>query len=367
MNLPVEKPPPSPAVHWAVRMNRRNRTVFYPLLLLAVGSHLLATGASAWTWGLLVLNYLVFPQVAYALAARAADPLRAEKHNMAAEIVLFGFWSAALGFPLWIAFTLCAAGCLNMVVFHGPSGGWRLLGSLVVGTVLAALIAPLSWRPDTDLRTSVLCMLSLALYLFAFASDGFRRAMAQHEAHGQLRDQIAEIQSLQAQLREQALRDPLTGLFNRRQLGAALTERGTSDAPLSLLLLDIDHFKQINDTHGHAAGDAVLQATAALLLRHAGPHDLACRIGGEEFVLLLDGATQPTAVERAQQLREGFAALRVAVAETEVQATLSCGVACFPEHVDQPGALLACADRALYCAKDTGRNQVRVPAAALPA
>lgn len=364
MNLPAETLPPRPAVHWAVRMNRRNRTVFYPLLLLAVGSHLLAIGAPAWTWGLLALNYLVFPQAAYAFAARAADPLRCEKYNMDADIVLFGFWSAALGFPLWIAFTLCAAGCLNMVVFHGPRGGWRLLAGLAAGTALAALFAPLSWRPETDLRTSVLCMLSMALYLFAFASDGFRRAMAQHEAHLQLREQFEEIRSLQAQLREQALRDPLTGLFNRRQLGAVLAQGRAGGAPLALLLIDIDHFKQINDTHGHAAGDAVLQATAQLLLRHARPGDVACRIGGEEFVLLLEGATGAQAVQRAQQLREDFAALRVAAGGAEVRATLSCGVACYPEHAARADALLACADRALYSAKDTGRNQVRTPAVA---
>lgn len=364
MPLSVEPPSPRPPVHWAVRMNRRNRTVFYPLLLLAVGSHLLVTRAPAWAWALLVLNYLVFPQLAYLLAARAADPLRVEKINMDADIVMFGFWSGALGFPLWVAFTLCAAGCINMVVFHGPRGGVRLVVGLVAGVALAALWTPLAWHPDTDLRTSLMCMFALGLYLFAFASDGFRRAMAQHDAHVQLREQFEKIRSLQAQLR-----DPLTGLFNRRQLNgvlpAALADSHAQAQPLALLLIDIDHFKRINDTHGHATGDAVLQAMADLLLRHAGPRDLACRIGGEEFVLLLNATPPDAAVERAQRLREDFAALRVVAASgVQVQATLSCGVACSPGHANHADALLVRADQALYHAKETGRNRVRCPATA---
>jgi len=210
-------------------------------------------------------------------------------------------------------------------------------------------------------------MLALTLYLFAFARDGYDRAMAQHQVHARLREQYDEIRSLQAQLREQALRDPLTGLFNRRQLAAALPsalehcrERG---APLSVLLIDIDHFKRINDTHGHAAGDMVLQALARLLLCHVRPQDLACRLGGEEFLLVLDNTPLDAAVERAQALRQAFEALRVRTAAGELGATLSCGVAAFPLHAGQPEALLAHADQALYEAKERGRNGVVAHAA----
>ncbi|MHA7599357.1 sensor domain-containing diguanylate cyclase [Alicycliphilus sp. T452] len=349
-------------VHWTVRMNRRNRSVFYILLFLAMGSHLLATGAPAWAWAALALNYLVYPQAAYWRARRAPDQRRAEMHNMDADIVLAGIWVGALGFPLWITFILCASGCINMVVFHGARGGVRLVVWMAAGIALAATAALPSWHPDTDLRTSLLCMLALGLYLFAFARDGYDRALAQHQVHAQLRGQFDEIRSLQAQLREQALRDPLTGLFNRRQLDAALApalrrcrEQGT---PLSVLLIDIDHFKRINDAHGHAAGDSVLQALARLLLRHARPQDLACRLGGEEFLLVLDGTPVAAAIERAQALRLAFEALRVQSAGGELAATLSCGVAAFPQHADQPQALLACADQALYAAKEQGRNRV---------
>lgn len=84
------------SVHWTVRMNRRNRTIFYPLLFLALGSHLLVTDAPGWTWVLLALNYLVFPQAAYWRARHAVDPLRAEMQNLDTDVVLFGLWAGIL-------------------------------------------------------------------------------------------------------------------------------------------------------------------------------------------------------------------------------------------------------------------------------
>lgn len=367
MKLPPASSP-CHGVHWTVRMNRRNRSVFCVLLSLALGSHLLTIGAPPWAWVALALSFLAFPQLAYWRARRAADQRRAEIHNMDADIVLAGIWTGALGFPLWISFILGAAGCINLVVFHGTRGGMRTVLYLAAGIALAVLAARPSWHPDTDLRTSVLCMLALGLYLFAFARDGYDRAMARHHAHTQLREQFEEIRSLQAQLHEQALRDPLTGLFNRRQIDTALPSAlqrcRDQGASLSVLLIDIDHFKGINDAHGHAAGDTVLQALAQLLLRHVRPQDLACRLGGEEFLLMLDGTPVAAATERAQELRQAFEALRVRCEDGELSATLSCGVASFPQHADQPKALLACADQALYAAKGQGRNRVVVQALA---
>lgn len=371
--LQMKSPPESTrreSVHWTVRMNRRNRSASYVLLFVALGSHLLTIGAPAWGWVALALNYLVYPHLAYWRARRADDQRRAEMHNMDADIVLAGMWVSALGFPLWITFILCASGCINMVVFHGGRGGVRFLLNIGVGIALVALAVPLHWHPETDLRTAALCMAALGLYLFAFARDGYERAIAQHAVHVQLRGQFDEIRSLQAQLREQALRDPLTGLFNRRHLDTVLApmlERCASQgAPLSLLMIDIDHFKRVNDTHGHAAGDAVLQALAQLLLRHVRPQDVACRIGGEEFMLVLDNTPVAVAAQRAQVLRQAFEALRVRTVEGELAATLSCGVAACPDSSQEPRALVVCADQALYAAKKQGRNRVVVHAPQAP-
>ncbi|MFT4266462.1 MAG: diguanylate cyclase [Xenophilus sp.] len=351
-------------VHWIVRMNRRNRSASFALLAVAMGSHLYAIGAPAWAWGALALNFLLYPQLAYWRARRARDQRRAELQNMDADFVLGGIWMAALGLPLWITFIFCASGCINLVVFHGARGVPRLLLDLVAGIAIGAAAAQPAWHPDTDLRTSVLCMVALELYLFVFARDGYDRAMAQYKANAQLHEQYGRIHALQTQLREQALRDPLTGLFNRRQLDAVLAPMlqrcRDSATPLALVAIDIDRFKSINDTRGHAAGDAVLRALARLLLRHVRAQDLAFRVGGEEFLLVLSGASPAEAMERAQVLCATFERLRVRWANGESSATLSCGVAGFPRHADEPLALLACADQALYAAKAQGRNRVVV-------
>lgn len=343
-------------------MNRRNRGISFALLALAMGAHLHAIGAPAWAWAALVLSFLLYPQLAYWRARRSRDQRRAELQNMDADFVQAGIWIAALGFPLWITFILCSSGSMSLVVFHGARGALRLLLNLAVGIALGAAAAGLSWQPDTDLLTSVLCMVALETYLFIFARDGYDRAMAQYKANTQLHEQYEQIQALQAQLREQALRDPLTGLFNRRHLDTVLAPalQRCRDAaqPLALVAIDIDRFKSINDAQGHGAGDAVLQALARLLLRHVRGEDLAFRLGGEEFLLMMPGASLAVATERAQVLRHAFETLRVRGPDGELSATLSCGVAAFPRHADEPRALLAYADQALYAAKEQGRNRV---------
>ena len=176
-----------------------------------------------------------------------------------------------------------------------------------------------------------------------------------------------EIQVLQARLREQAVRDPLTGLFNRRYLDevimseVARAERGRY--PLSLVMCDIDHFKVVNDQYGHLAGDEVLRAFSRLLKQYSRGGDIICRYGGEEFLLVLPGMRRESAVARAEQLRLAFAAALMSYNATIIRATASFGVATFPENGRDIDALIAAADRALYAAKETGRNQVRDSAA----
>lgn len=173
-------------------------------------------------------------------------------------------------------------------------------------------------------------------------------------------------------LRALATTDALTGVPNRRGfdlraqalLGQALHARQSVTA----LMFDLDHFKRINDTHGHPAGDAVLQALAELLQRHARSGDMACRHGGEEFVLLLAGTPLHVARERAEAVRADFEALQVSLkGGIPVSATLSCGIAAAPGHSDSPQLLMACSDKALYAAKLQGRNRVVTFSECIPA
>ncbi|MGB6115557.1 MAG: diguanylate cyclase [Comamonas sp.] len=363
---------PAPVrVHWMVRMNWRNRSLFSAVLVPVFAVHLREVHADTATWVLMLVQLLLFPQLVYGYASRQRDSVRqrrAELGVMHLEALLFALWSALLGFPLWPSFILFAAMCLNFVVFMGWHGLWRLVLVLAAGVLLgAALVHPLRWQPDTSLLVTGMCMAVFTAFLVSFARDGYLRALGLHQSRSQARRQLEEISLLQARLREAALRDPLTGLYNRRHLSdtlpGALARCARQGTPLTLVMIDIDHFKQINDRHGHAAGDAMLQALAQLLQTQVREGDMACRMGGEEFLLVLENAALRPAWERAQALCQAFEALAVVHDGARLQATVSCGLASCPEDGTDADTLLRSADRALYAAKAGGRNQLRAASA----
>jgi len=164
--------------------------------------------------------------------------------------------------------------------------------------------------------------------------------------------------------RERAERDPLTRLRNRRAFDAALDGEAARFRryvrPLSVLLVDLDHFKQINDTHGHEAGDAVLQLVARTLEHELRDNDLPARFGGEEFVVLLPETDRSHAQDAAERLRRAIEALDFSWQGRPIPIRASIGVASCPECADSPHDLIRAADEALYEAKENGRNQVRV-------
>jgi diguanylate cyclase (GGDEF)-like protein len=166
-------------------------------------------------------------------------------------------------------------------------------------------------------------------------------------------------------LRSQSIRDPLTGLFNRRYMEESLERelrRGArNDECVTLLMLDIDHFKQFNDTFGHQAGDTLLRALGDFLSQRTRGQDVACRYGGEEFVLILAGATADDGCKRAELLREELKQLTVQHAGQVLgRISFSIGVSAFPGHGATAEELLRTADQALYRAKTEGRDRVVV-------
>lgn len=190
-----------------------------------------------------------------------------------------------------------------------------------------------------------------------------RQHSALEAANDQLREQIATIDRLRADLAEQAVRDTLTGLHNRRHLMTVLADAERNHTGrLTVALIDVDHFKQVNDRYGHAAGDRVLVAVARLLEAGAGPYDVLARYGGEEFVLVLPEVPSDVAHERVDRLRAGVAGTPIAVAGVTVRVSFSAGVAsgCGPLDAD---ALLEAADHALYAAKRNGRDRVELATA----
>jgi diguanylate cyclase (GGDEF)-like protein len=170
---------------------------------------------------------------------------------------------------------------------------------------------------------------------------------------------------LRDELRQQAIRDPITKLFNRRYMEETLIREVSraqrNNQPLSVIMIDIDHFKEFNDSFGHEAGDLVLLSLARFLSTRVRGSDVACRYGGEEFTLILPSATLDLARKRAEQIREGIQSIQVKYGgQTLGPITLSLGVAVFPDHGVTGEAILQLADAALYRAKQTGRNRVVV-------
>ncbi|MFZ4808891.1 MAG: GGDEF domain-containing protein [Hyphomicrobiaceae bacterium] len=176
---------------------------------------------------------------------------------------------------------------------------------------------------------------------------------------------------LREQLRDQSIRDSLTGLFNRRYMLETLRReigRATrKDEQIGLLSIDVDFFKRFNDNHGHDAGDTVLRVVAERMTALFRDDDIVCRHGGEEFVILLPGATTPTVLERAEVLRAAIEKTVVRYGEDRLPPiTVSVGVAVFPADGRSPHELLKVADDALYHAKAAGRNRVEISGPAAP-
>ena len=172
--------------------------------------------------------------------------------------------------------------------------------------------------------------------------------------------------NLRARLEQQSIRDGLTGLFNRHFMEIALDRELRRAArhrkPLAIMMMDIDHFKQFNDTYGHDAGDTVLRELGDTLLQAVRNEDILCRYGGEEFVAILPELSLDAAMERAEHLRRVVSEIRVRNrGESLREVTLSIGVAVYPQHAETLEEIMRAADRALYEAKHLGRNRV-VPA-----
>jgi diguanylate cyclase (GGDEF)-like protein len=169
--------------------------------------------------------------------------------------------------------------------------------------------------------------------------------------------------ALRESLRVQSLRDPLTGLYNRRYLEESLPREmercERRGRPLSVLMLDVDHFKRFNDEHGHGAGDALLTRIGEVLASVTRGEDIACRYGGEEFTIVMPEAGTEQAAARAEQIREAIGNARISYMRRELgPVSVSIGLNELRPGIESTETLMAGADRALYAAKAQGRNRV---------
>jgi diguanylate cyclase (GGDEF)-like protein len=199
--------------------------------------------------------------------------------------------------------------------------------------------------------------------------DLYNEVLALKAQVARLSDELArrqlertELNQVIHELTELSLRDPLTGLFNRRGLEERLVEEFARarryGAPLSLIMIDIDHFKRVNDTHGHAVGDIAIGHVAKLLIKGRRASDISARYGGEELVLLLPHTPLEGAMSLAERLRYQIEQTPYRAGEAQDHLTASLGVAMYDRAMREPMELLEAADRALYRSKREGRNRV---------
>jgi diguanylate cyclase (GGDEF)-like protein/PAS domain S-box-containing protein len=172
-----------------------------------------------------------------------------------------------------------------------------------------------------------------------------------------------KVLALNRRLAEQAIRDPLTGLYNRRHMEESLARElllaRRNGTPVSVVMCDIDHFKLINDRYGHQAGDKVLKTFGSVVKRGCRSSDIACRYGGEEFLLVLPGMSGDVAAEWAEQMRTTIAETPTSWHGNALSVTASFGIAVYPTHGSTSDEIISAADGAQYSAKAAGRNQVR--------
>jgi len=202
---------------------------------------------------------------------------------------------------------------------------------------------------------------TFSIHLMNILSGRIRKADEERmRSYIREKEQVVALETLS----RQATHDPLTGLFNRRYLDQILygeiAHARQSGSLMGIIMADVDHFKKINDTYGHQAGDLMLKESGKLMKSCVRSADIVCRYGGEEFVILMPGASAPTVQKCAEEIRKKFEALVVVSEENKIKATISLGAAIYPLHGANVDDVFIRADRALYQAKQEGRNRVMI-------
>ena len=304
-------------------------------------------GAPAWTWAILAANVLVWPHVARRLARNSPEPVRAEFRNLATDSVASGVWVAIIGFNLVPSALLLAMLTVDKI----SVAGWRLLSRT---TPLQLLACGLVWTLlgfPLHVHSSVPVIVASLPFML-----GFPLALA--SLTRRLGHQVA-VQNRQLQWLNRS--DALTGLPNRRHwnesLGVELARYQRTRRPSVLMLLDLDHFKEVNDHHGHLAGDEVLRCIAEVLRACTRDIDTPARLGGDEFGALIAETNLRAARDVAERIRTTFLAARPPQAAAH-DCTLSIGLSEIDQLVVAPEDWMQRADAAMYRAKAEGRNRV---------
>ncbi len=351
----------SPSFKGSASGSSVSRRAFFPRFIgLGVGFFCVAAvfaeapGTPLWLWSLLIAFCYLWPVLALWVGRRSVDPMKAERRHVLFDSVMGGFWIAAIDFNTLPAVVMFSMLAMNNSAAGGARFVARGLLAQAGGMLLAFALLGFGFAPHTSQLQIYACIPMLVVHPLVIGTVLYRLAMqlAQHKQS----------------LRELSRIDGLTGLFNRRYwddlLRLEFAQRQADGGAASLALIDVDHFKGINDRHGHVLGDLVLRQVGQCIERNLRAADLPARYGGDEFCILLPGVTADQAVEILARLRHEIAALAFASAP-QLSASLSVGVAAFDPSMGSATDWLEAADRALYSAKHQGRDRICVERALL--
>jgi len=332
----------------------------YPLRALGMGLAGLVVGVVLWerngglaAWLCMAAISFVWPHVAHLLSRRSADPYRAEIRNLLVDSALAVVLVTLMHFNLLPSVLLVTLTMVDKIT-TGIRGLWaRSLPGMAGAAVAGAAFNGFQWAPETSMPVILACLPVMVLHTLSVSLVSYR-LIRRVSRQNQLLDELRRI-------------DALTGLYDRghwqEQAEATLHRHHATDEPACLVMLDIDHFKQINDQHGHTVGDEVLRALARIVLSNVRATDCAGRYGGDEFAIVLRGMHLDGATAVAHRIREQVQALQLHDMPG-LQFTTSMGVATADHRHSSLRAWTNAADAELYQAKAAGRN--RVSASSMP-
>jgi diguanylate cyclase len=314
---------------------------------LAVGGGLWERHAPLWMWLLLAAHAGAWAHIAYRLARRSADPQRAERRNLVFDSAAGGLWVAAMGFNLVPSAVLVAM----LAMDKAAVGGLRFLAKCLNAQLALAALMTLATGFAIHLHSGMVAIVATLPLLLAYPVTVGTTAYRLARRVRQQNDLLSTLSSI----------DGLTRLLNRthwEQAVAAEFQRCRRIGhPSSLMMLDIDHFKAVNDAHGHPAGDEALRRVASILRESLRLQDMPGRYGGEEFGIVLPGADANGAALIAERVRKRIEST-IVEPRHGVRVTVSIGYAAILPNDRDYAAWIARADRALYAAKAMGRNRV---------
>ncbi|MBV8031568.1 MAG: diguanylate cyclase [Betaproteobacteria bacterium] len=329
---------------------------FFGLALgaLCIAGGLWQQGANAFEWALLALNAFGWPHLAYRLAIGSRNPHRAEVRNLMVDSASGGLWIALLHFnpaPSVVLFAMLA-------MDKAAVGGVRLLVRCLAVQAFVIAIVTLLVGFEMPVESSVEARVAVVPLLLVYS---ITVALSAYRLSRRVRQQAIALAALSST-------DELTGLLNqghwKRAVLAEFHRFRRLGGHATLLMIDIDRFKEVNDRHGHPAGDRVIRAVAELIRNNVRAHDVPGRYGGDEFSVLLPGADENATRFVAERIRARAASLHAGIGEP---ITVSVGFAVSDPADANPDAWLARADAALYRAKAAGRNRVEQSGSSLRA